>query len=289
MLLVDVPHAIAGRRTRFGVALSLTLTSPERSFLTKRAIRSQPRRRFPGNLKPSPRNAKVDPPRRAAPASYYQVIRSRPFRGIAQNSLSPLGRTSTSSGEARLRAQFSEFVAKPKSFLPARLFGGRQNAKARVTRAYAINEASRVAFKRFSRFRQVEPFPQDRMRNKGGNLGAQARMVLVSRTHKNALPRLALGREDKMVLAVERDRTSAEPCFQDKRRLIDEWFGQPLQRMLRFAFPGTESAVEISFHIAHQNTARTTKAVTRVTQHCRAPQLILRGGSRLIFPGGSTA
>ena len=69
-------------------------------------------------------------------------------------------------------------------------------------RTHAINEASRVAFKGFNRFRQVEPFTQYRMRNKGGKFGAQARVVLVRRAHENSLPGLALGSEDEMVSAV---------------------------------------------------------------------------------------
>src|SRR5687768_14090741 len=86
----------------------------------------------------------------------------------------------------------SQALSEADLFDGAFFLGRGRNAETRVAGAHELNEAPGVALERLSRLRQVEPFFENGVRRQGGELGAQAFLMLVKRADQHALPRLAL-------------------------------------------------------------------------------------------------
>jgi hypothetical protein len=67
-----------------------------------------------------------------------------------------------------------------------------------------------------------------------GEVGAEAGVVGVKGADEDALPGLALGRQEKLVTAVEHDRAAAEPRLEEEGGFGEEGFGEPLERVVGF-------------------------------------------------------
>lgn len=70
------------------------------------------------------------------------------------------------------------------------------------------------------------------MRVERGEVGAEAGVVGVEGADEDALPRLALGGQEKLVTAVEHDRAAAEPGLEAEGGFGEEGLGKPLQRVV---------------------------------------------------------
>lgn len=108
----------------------------------------------------------------------------------------------------------SEAIPKPEAHFSGRppfLARRRRNADARIAFADQLNDASRVALEMLVRFRKVEPFAEHGMGSQRRKFSDEAGLVLSKGANQNALPGLALGCQEDLMVAIEHDRAAAEP------------------------------------------------------------------------------
>ena len=127
-----------------------------------------------------------------------------------------------------------QFVAEADAFRGAWLLRGGRDAEAGVAGADELDETAGVGFEGVGGLRQVKPFAEDGMRLERGEVGAEAGVVGVKGADEDALPGFSLGRQEKLVTAVEHDRAAAEPRFEEEGGFGEEGFGEPLERVVGF-------------------------------------------------------
>ena len=111
-----------------------------------------------------------------------------------------------------------------------------------------MDETAGVGFEGVGRFGEVEPFAEDGMRRERREIRAEAGVVFVKRAHEHPLPGLALSCQEKLVTPMQHDGAAAEPRLEDERGFVDEWLGEPLERVVWFDGAGVDGGGVGGFH-----------------------------------------
>ena len=111
-----------------------------------------------------------------------------------------------------------------------------------------MDETAGVGFEGVGCFGEVEPFAEDGVRRERGEIRAEAGVVFVKRAHEHPLPGLALGCKGKLVTPMQHDGAAAEPRLEDERGFVDEWLGEPLERVVWFDGAGVDGGGVGGFH-----------------------------------------